>query len=152
MHHAVFYVCLSSCTDCSRCRWHTHLTIHGYFDYLCGKKTWRSPIWDSCRNKNGAGSGISLVYLCYTDLFTDLFILFSISSFYQLKTVNRVLKYWSHIIFRVSIFSQLRILAHLLGSFHPDILLDVVSPLITHGGAIGVNLSRSHQKVTADSE
>ena len=55
-------------------------------------------------------------------------------------------------IFRVSIFSQLRILAHLLGSFHPEILLDVVSPLTTHGGAIGVNLSRRHLEVADDSE
>ena len=32
---AAFYACLSSRSDCSRCKWHTHLTNHGYFD--CGK-------------------------------------------------------------------------------------------------------------------
>ena len=30
---AVFYECLSSRSDCGRCRWHIHLTNHGYFDY-----------------------------------------------------------------------------------------------------------------------
>ena len=30
---AAFYVCVSSCSDHSRCRWHTHLTNHIYFDY-----------------------------------------------------------------------------------------------------------------------
>ena len=28
-----FNTCLFSRSDCSRCRWHTHLTNHGYFDY-----------------------------------------------------------------------------------------------------------------------
>ena len=45
----------------NRCRWHTHLTNHGYFDY--GKKM-STPIWAPCRDQNGAGFGISLVYLC----------------------------------------------------------------------------------------
>ena len=31
--HGVFYACLSSGSDRSRCRWHTHLTNYGYFDY-----------------------------------------------------------------------------------------------------------------------
>ena len=59
-HRAAFYTCLSSHSDRSRCRWHTHLMNHGYFDY---RKTQRPPIWTPCRDKNGAGSGISLVYL-----------------------------------------------------------------------------------------
>ena len=55
-----FYTYLSSCSDHRSCRWHTHLMNHGYFDYM---KTWRPPIWAPCWDKNGAGSGISLVYL-----------------------------------------------------------------------------------------
>ena len=39
--------------DCSRCRWHTHLRNHSYFDY--GKKP---------KTSNLSPSGISLVYLC----------------------------------------------------------------------------------------
>ena len=58
--HAEFYVCLSSCSDRSRCKWHAHPTNHCYFD--CGK-TWRPPIWAPCRDQNGAGSRISL-YIC----------------------------------------------------------------------------------------
>ena len=55
-----FCVCLSSRLDCSRCRWHTHLTHHSYFYYGKNPKTLNlSPHW----GKNGAGSGISLVYL-----------------------------------------------------------------------------------------
>ena len=52
---AVFFACLSSCSDCSSCRLHTHLN-HGWFDY--GKITWWPTIWAPCRDKNGAGSGI----------------------------------------------------------------------------------------------
>ena len=36
---AVFYACLSSRSSCSRCRWHTHLTNHGCFDYGKNPKT-----------------------------------------------------------------------------------------------------------------
>ena len=38
---AAFYACLSSCSDRGRCRWHTHLTNHGYFDY---RKNLKTPI------------------------------------------------------------------------------------------------------------
>ena len=38
-HRAAFYVGLSSCSDRSRCRWYTHLTNHGYFDYVKNPKT-----------------------------------------------------------------------------------------------------------------
>ena len=38
-HHAAFYACLSSCLDHGRCRWHTYLTNHGYFDYGKTPKT-----------------------------------------------------------------------------------------------------------------
>ena len=38
-HHAAFYVCLSSRSDCSRCSSHTHLTNRGYFDYRKNLKT-----------------------------------------------------------------------------------------------------------------
>ena len=37
-----------------------HLTNHGYFDHGNNAKT---PIWASCRDKNGTGCRISLVYL-----------------------------------------------------------------------------------------
>ena len=59
---AMFYAFLSSCSDRGRCRWHTHLMNHGYFDYGKNPKT---PIWAPYRNKDGAGSGISGVYLLY---------------------------------------------------------------------------------------
>ena len=36
---AVFYACLSSHWEPSRCRWHAHLTNHGYFDYWKNPKT-----------------------------------------------------------------------------------------------------------------
>ena len=39
---------------------HMHLTNHGYFDR--GKNT-NTPILAPCRNKDGAGSGISGLYL-----------------------------------------------------------------------------------------
>ena len=48
VHHAAFYVCLSSRSDRSRCGWYTHLTNNGYFDY---GKTRRPPIWAPCRKK-----------------------------------------------------------------------------------------------------
>ena len=51
---------LSSHSDCNRCRWHMYLPNHGYFDY---GKNLKTPIWAPCRDKNGAGFGISLVYL-----------------------------------------------------------------------------------------
>ena len=35
-----FYACSSSHSDRSRCRWHTHLANHGYFDY---KKNPKNP-------------------------------------------------------------------------------------------------------------
>ena len=38
-HHKAFHACLSSCSDHSRCRWHTLLTNHGYFDYRKNPKT-----------------------------------------------------------------------------------------------------------------
>ena len=37
--HAAFYTYLSSCSDCSRCRWCTHLTNHGCSDYRKNPKT-----------------------------------------------------------------------------------------------------------------
>ena len=59
--HAAFYACLSSRSDHSRCRWHTRLTNRGYFDY--GKNP-KNPQFDPlARNQEGAGSGISRVYL-----------------------------------------------------------------------------------------
>ena len=39
--HAAFYMCLSSCSGCRRCSWHTYLMNHIYFDY---GKTRRPPI------------------------------------------------------------------------------------------------------------
>ena len=57
---AAFYACLSLCSDSSRRRWHTLLKNQDYFDY---GKTQRPPIWAPYRDKNGACSGISLVYL-----------------------------------------------------------------------------------------
>ena len=43
-----------------RCRWHKHLTNHGYFDY---GKTQRHPVWAPCQDNNGADSWIPCVYL-----------------------------------------------------------------------------------------
>ena len=39
LRRAAFYACLSSRSDRGRCRWHTHLTNHGYFDYGKNPKT-----------------------------------------------------------------------------------------------------------------
>ena len=58
-HRATFCV-LTPCSDHLTCRWHTHLTNHGYSDY---RRTRRSPIWGPCRDKDAAGFGISLIYL-----------------------------------------------------------------------------------------
>ena len=44
-----------------RTRWTTVILIAG--------KTWRPPIWAPCQDKNGAGSGISPVYLWVTPMF-----------------------------------------------------------------------------------
>ena len=55
-----FNVCLSLRSDRSRCRWHTHLKNHIYFDY--GKNP-NTLILAPCRDQNGTGSGISLVHL-----------------------------------------------------------------------------------------
>ena len=41
-HHAEFHVSLPSRSDRSRCRWHSHLTNHGYFDH---RKSLNSPNW-----------------------------------------------------------------------------------------------------------
>ena len=60
VHRAVFYACLSSCSHSTRFRRHTHLTNRGYFDYGKNPKT---PNWAPCWNQDGAGSGISRVYL-----------------------------------------------------------------------------------------
>ena len=38
-----------------------HLTNHDYFD---NRKNPKTSIWAPCQDKNGLGSGISLVYLC----------------------------------------------------------------------------------------
>ena len=62
VHCAAFYACLSSRSYHSRCTcryyirkwWKTVILI---------RKTWRSSIWAPCQDKNGAGSGISFVYL-----------------------------------------------------------------------------------------
>ena len=51
--------------DHSRCRWHTHLTNHGYFDYGKNPKT---PIWASCRIKMAQVLGAPL-YICENDGF-----------------------------------------------------------------------------------
>ena len=51
---------LSSCSNHDTCRQHTHLTNHGYFDY---GKTRKPPNSAPCRDQDGAGSGISGVYL-----------------------------------------------------------------------------------------
>ena len=49
-----------SCSNCSRCGWHTHLTNHSYFDYRENLNTSNlSPMLGS----NGTCFGISLVYL-----------------------------------------------------------------------------------------
>ena len=53
---AAFNVCLSSRSGHSRCRWHTHLMNHGYFDFRKNPKT-PPPIWAPCRDKNCAGHG-----------------------------------------------------------------------------------------------
>ena len=53
---AAFYACLSSHSDCCRCTWRTTFI-------LSMKKTQRPPTWAPCWDKNGAGSGISVVYL-----------------------------------------------------------------------------------------
>ena len=55
---AVFYVCLSSRSDCSRCRWQSIHTWRTTVILITGK-TWRPPIWAPCWNKYGAASGIS---------------------------------------------------------------------------------------------
>ena len=55
-----FYVCLSSCSNCS-----TYLSW-GIMVILIARKTRIPPIWAPCRDKNGADSGISLVHLCFT--------------------------------------------------------------------------------------
>ena len=39
VHCVAFYGCLSSSSDRSRCKWHTHLTNYGYFDYGRNLKT-----------------------------------------------------------------------------------------------------------------
>ena len=69
---AAFYWSLSSRSVYhSTFRWHTHLTSHNYFDY---GKTWRTPIWAPCWDKNGVGSGISVVYLwCYLKFINTCF-------------------------------------------------------------------------------
>ena len=58
---AVFYTCLSSCSDRSRCRWHTHPINYGYFDY------WKKP--ENPQFEPHAGIEIvqvlgSLLYIC----------------------------------------------------------------------------------------
>ena len=53
---AAFHACLSSCSGHIRCRWHTHLTNHGYFDH---RKSWISPIRTPCLEENDADSCIS---------------------------------------------------------------------------------------------
>ena len=63
--HAVFYVCfsvLSSLSDSSRCR-HEHLMNCDYFDYE--KKKLKTPNLSPCWDKDGAGSGITGLYLWY---------------------------------------------------------------------------------------
>ena len=58
--HAVqcFNVCLSSRSDRSRCRWHTHLPNHSFL--ITGKPR-IPPIWAPCWDQNGTGFGISSV-------------------------------------------------------------------------------------------
>ena len=58
-----FYECLSSRSECRRCRRHKHLTNNSYFEY---RKSLKTPIWAPWRDKNDAGSGISLAYLWYS--------------------------------------------------------------------------------------
>ena len=59
--NAVFYVCLSSCSDRSWCRWYiTHMTIYSYLEYRIDLKT---PILAPSQDKNGAGSCIPF-YIC----------------------------------------------------------------------------------------
>ena len=60
VHDLLLIAYLHAQSYCSRCRWHIHRTKHGYFDYRENPKT---PTWTPCRDKNGAGSGISFVYL-----------------------------------------------------------------------------------------
>ena len=55
-----FYASLRS--DCSRRRWHTHQIPWLFWLW---EKTRRPANWAPCQDKNGAGSGISLVHLCY---------------------------------------------------------------------------------------
>ena len=60
------FTCLFSRLDCSRCRWHTHLTNYGYFDYA---KTEAPPlIWAPRQDKTDTCSGISIVYLWDTTI------------------------------------------------------------------------------------
>ena len=56
---------LSSRSDRSRCTWWTAvISITGKpEDPQFERKTWRPPIWAPCQEKNGAGSGISSVFL-----------------------------------------------------------------------------------------
>ena len=57
----------SSCSDRSTCRWPMHLTNHHYFDYGKNPKTPNLSPRQPClllRVQDGAGSGISSVYLC----------------------------------------------------------------------------------------
>ena len=56
-----FYGCLSSPLHCSTCRLHTH-TLRSTIILIMGK-TWRPRIWAPCQYHDGAGSGISGVYL-----------------------------------------------------------------------------------------
>ena len=44
----VFYACLSSPSDRSWCRWHTHLTNYGYFYYGGTQRHTPLPIWAPC--------------------------------------------------------------------------------------------------------
>ena len=65
-HRAGFNVWLSSCSDCSTCRQHTHLTIHNYFDY---RKTRKPPSWARCWDQDGTDSGISGVPVAHIHIF-----------------------------------------------------------------------------------
>ena len=74
---------LSSRSDRSRCRWHTHLPNRGF---LITGKTRIPPIWAPCRDHNGAGYAWDLPCICSWQWCQRVFYL----TLYQNLSVNLI--------------------------------------------------------------